>query len=230
MKKTIIILTAAVLPFLIYSCSGGASVSVKSEADSVAYAIGVDVASSLRNMDTTLNINVVAAGLKDAYQGKNKWEHEQAVGFLREYYNVLVPERAKVAGEAFLSEIESSNKNIQKTESGLLYEIIEPGDPYYKATDIRDRVKVTYEGRLKNDKVFDSSYERGDTAEFGLNRVITGWGEGLQLIGKGGKIKLYIPSDLAYGPAGQRGTIGPNEPLIFDVEGIDVIPYEEPKE
>ncbi|MCC8034442.1 MAG: FKBP-type peptidyl-prolyl cis-trans isomerase [Rikenellaceae bacterium] len=230
MKKTIIVLTAAILPFLIYSCNGGASVSVKSEADSVAYAIGLDVASSLRNMDTTLNINVVAAGLKDGYQQKSKWEHEQAVGFLREYYNDRVPRRAQEAGEAFLRDIETSNKNIQKTESGLLYEIIEPGDPSFKPTDMRDRVKVTYEGRLKNDKVFDSSYERGDTAEFGLNRVITGWGEGLQLIGKGGKIKLYIPAELAYGPAGQRGSIGPNEPLIFDVELIDVIPYEEPRE
>ena len=106
----------------------------------------------------------------------------------------------------------------------MLYEIIEQGSDV-RATDLRDQVRVAYRGTLKDGTEFDSSYERGDTAQFALNGVIKGWGEGLQLIGEGGKIKLWIPEDLGYGQYG-GGQIGPYEPLIFDVELFEVIPAE----
>ncbi len=86
-----------------------------------------------------------------------------------------------------------------------------------------------YKGMLKDGKEFDSSYAEGrDTAEFPLNGVIKGWGEGLKLIGEGGKIKLWIPTELAYGQYPRGGMIGPNEPLVFEVELFKVTPYEEP--
>lgn len=223
------VLAATAIAATAFLSCGGTS-SPKNEKDSVAYALGIDIGTSVRNMDSTININTVAAGIKDAFNKKNSLEHEDAVNYLREYYTVRVPARAREEGEKYLAEIEKTNKNIQKTESGLLYEIIEPGDFDQKPTDDRDKVTVMYEGKLKDGQVFDSSYEKGEPVDFALNRVIRGWTEGMKLIGKGGKVRLYIPSDLAYGEHGQpraQVPIGPNEPLVFDVELIELEPYEE---
>ena len=106
------------------------------------------------------------------------------------------------------------------TESGLKYMIEREGKGVSpKATD---EVTVHYEGKLVNGTVFDSSYTRGEATTFPLNRVIPGWTEGLQLMKEGGKAVFYIPSDLAYGPAGAPPVIPPNADLIFTVELIKV--------
>ena len=91
---------------------------------------------------------------------------------------------------------------------------------------IDDVVRVTYEGKLKDGTIFDSSYQRADTVEFPLSGVIDGWGEGLQLVGEGGKIHLWIPSELGYGQNGAGQQIGPNEPLFFEVNLIEVVKAE----
>ena len=104
------------------------------------------------------------------------------------------------------------------TASGLQYEVLTEGSgPKPGATD---KVTVHYKGTLTNGKVFDSSYDRGEPISFGLNQVIKGWTEGLQLIGKGGKIHLWVPSDLGYG-ARSMGEIPANSVLEFDVELVD---------
>ena len=90
-------------------------------------------------------------------------------------------------------------------------------------------VVVNYEGKNRKGKVFDSSYERNEPAEFPLNRVIKGWTEGMKLVGKGGKITLWIPAELAYGERGAGRDIGANEALEFSVEVVDVKPYVEPR-
>ena len=124
---------------------------------------------------------------------------------------------AKERSAAWLAEIEKL-EGVQKTESGLLYRIERKGNGEFP-TSGTDRVTVHYEGTLSTGEVFDSSYERGETIAFGLNQVIKGWTEGLQLIDKGGEITLWIPSDLAYGERGAGGgSIGPNEALKFKVE------------
>ena len=123
--------------------------------------------------------------------------------------------------EAWLAEVEKQ-KGVKKTESGLLYRIDRMGDESIKPT-AQDRVKVDYEGKLRDGIVFDSSYERGQPAEFALSGVIRGWTEGLQLVGKGGQITLWIPAELGYGRYGNGGgLIGPNEALEFKVELHDV--------
>lgn len=221
MKKMIIL--GAAIALIMSSCGAGSS--IKSEQDSLAYALGMDFGSWLKTVDSTMNLDVVSAGVKDAVAGKTKMERDSAMNFVREYFYVRKPAKEKAASEKFLQDIEANNKNVQKTASGLLYEIVTPGDATKPAAT--DQVKVNYEGKLKNGKVFDSSLERGEPAEFALNQVIPGWSEGLQLIGKGGKIKLWIPSDLAYGQQGAGGgAIGPNEALAFEVELIDVIPVD----
>lgn len=223
MKKFFIL--AVVVAVALSSCNSG-SKSLKTEQDSLAYAIGLDLGTYIKNMDSTLNVDIVSAAIKDVLKNKQAMEQEAAYAFMREYFMVRKPAKEKKASEEFLASVEKDNKNIQKTESGLMYEIITPGSDV-KAVNDADVVKVVYEGKLKDGKVFDSSIERGDTAEFALNRVIKGWGEGLKLVGKGGKIKLWIPADLGYGEQGAGQSIGPNQALVFDVELIDVVPTTE---
>ncbi|UKI39050.1 MAG: FKBP-type peptidyl-prolyl cis-trans isomerase [Alistipes putredinis] len=124
---------------------------------------------------------------------------DQAYEFLNEYFMVRIPARNLKASEEFLNDIAKNNPNIKRTDSGLLYEIILEGDAEVIAKNDKDEVMVNYKGTLKDGKVFDEN----DSTKFSLNRVIRGWSEGMKLVGKGGKIKLYVPSDLGYGVQGQ---------------------------
>ena len=121
--------------------------------------------------------------------------------------------------EKYFAELDAAGK-VTKTASGLRYEVIAAGEGAKPGPTAL--VKVHYTGTLTNGTVFDSSVTRGEPAEFRLNQVIPGWTEGLQLVGKGGKLKLHIPSDLAYGDAG-RPSIPPASALVFDVELIDIL-------
>jgi FKBP-type peptidyl-prolyl cis-trans isomerase len=122
-------------------------------------------------------------------------------------------------GQAFLAE-NATKPGVQTTASGLQYKIIEPGAG--KAPKATDTVLVHYRGTLLDGTEFDSSYKRNEPISFPLNRVIPGWTEGPQLVKEGGKIQLFIPSQLAYGKRGAGGAIGPDETLIFDVELLKV--------
>ena len=128
-------------------------------------------------------------------------------------------------GADFLS-ANRKRKKITETESGLQYLTIKAGKG--KSPKVDDEVEVHYHGTLINGEVFDSSVEREETAKFRVNQVIKGWTEGLQLMKVGGKRKFFIPSDLAYGEAG-NSAIGPNEVLVFEVELISITPEEEPE-
>lgn len=125
-------------------------------------------------------------------------------------------------GQAFLVE-NLQNSDVHETDSGLQYRVLEEGSG--ESPTAQDVVEVHYEGRLLTDEVFDSSYERGQTASFPLNRVITGWTEGLQLMSEGAKYQFFIPAELAYGNNPPQGSpIPPGAVLIFDVELIEVNP------
>ncbi|WOO41274.1 FKBP-type peptidyl-prolyl cis-trans isomerase [Rubellicoccus peritrichatus] len=124
--------------------------------------------------------------------------------------------------DAFFAELDS-NPNVKKSSTGLYYEILEEGEEGRAGTD--DTVKLHYEGSLPNGTVFDSSKQRGEPATFPVAGVVPGFGEGVQLVGPGGKVKLYIPPQLGYGqqpPPGSR--IPPNSVLVFDVEMLEVNP------
>ena len=188
----------------------------------------------------------IGKAIKDVQEGNAQMDERTAGMFWNNYMMIVVPAQNKEKSEQWLASIEKKS-GVQKTESGLLYKVEKEGDMSMRATDDRDVVKVHYKGTKSNGKVFDASrfadmpkmrqeimkkqmpeaYDKDEPIEFPLNRVIKGWTEGMKLVGKGGKITLWIPSDLAYGPRGNRG-IGGNEALRFDVELIDVTPYEEP--
>jgi len=122
-------------------------------------------------------------------------------------------------GKAFLAE-NATKPGVQQTPSGLQYKILSPGEG--KSPKATDTVLVNYRGTLLDGTEFDSSYKRNEPIEFPLNRVIPGWTEGVQLIKEGGKVQLFIPSNLAYGSRGAGGVIGPDETLIFEVELLKV--------
>jgi FKBP-type peptidyl-prolyl cis-trans isomerase FklB len=129
-------------------------------------------------------------------------------------------EQSKAAGAKFLAE-NGKREGVTTTASGLQYEVLKKGDgPKPVPTD---RVNVHYHGTLLSGKVFDSSVDRGQPITFGVQEVIKGWTEALQLMPVGSKWKLFIPSEIAYGDRGAGGDIGPNETLIFEVEVLGIV-------
>ena len=213
MKKLFVL--AGVLAVAFSSCNSG-STGLKSEQDTLAYAIGVDLGTAIKGMDSTLNVDIIASAMKDVLKNKPQMDREAAYAFLQDYFMVRKPAKVLKESNEFLAAKESL-PNVKKTESGLLYEVITEGAE--KPLQDIDTVQVKYIGKLPNGTIFDQSGE--DTVTFVLGQVIPGWAEGLKLVGKGGKIKLYIPSDLAYGPRGAQPKIGANQALEFEVELID---------
>lgn len=202
---------------------------LKTEADSVSYALGVQYGSSLsKNGMDVLNFQAFLAGMNVTYNGDEaNFSDEEAMTVIRTYFMAL---QTKEADKALEEERKYFEENAKKegvftTESGVQYEIIKDAEgPKPGPTD---RVKVHYHGTLLNGELFDSSVEKGEPAVFGLNQVIKGWTEGLQLMSVGSKYKFYIPSGLAYGPQGRGGKIKPNTTLIFEVELFEINPAEE---
>lgn len=200
--------------------------------DKLSYALGMSMGHNFKGTGIkTLNSADFAAGVASVYDGvKPEMTFDEAKRIVNEYFAKLEAEmQAEAAkqgevnrknGEAFLSE-NAKREGIKVTESGLQYEVLESGKG--DSPKASDNVEVHYTGKLIDGTMFDSSVERGVPASFGVTQVIPGWVEALQLMHEGDKWRLYIPSDLAYGPNGAGGVIGPNMTLIFDVELLRVI-------
>lgn len=197
--------------------------------DTLSYAIGADFSERMKINEMEINTDAFLQGSKDLFT-----EEGPKIDLAGRQANIMTfsqqmqekqmakmevegEENIKI-GEEFLAE-NASKEGVKTTDSGLQYKVLTEGaGPSPASTDI---VKVHYEGRLLDGTVFDSSYERGEPIEFGLDRVISGWTEGLQLMNAGAKYQLYIPSGLAYGKRGSPPKIGSNETLIFDVELLE---------
>lgn len=200
--------------------------------DEISYALGMSMANNFRSSGIKeINVADFAEGLDAAFNGKDmKMTYDEAKNVIREYFTAMEQElqaqaaaAAKVNEEAGKSHLEANAKRpeVVTTESGLQYEVLTEGNG--PKPSAQDQVKVHYTGRLIDGTVFDSSVERGEPATFGVTQVIAGWVEALQLMNAGSKWRLHIPSNLAYGPQGAGGVIGPNATLIFDVELLEVI-------
>ncbi len=182
------------------------------DAEKASYGIGLQMGEQLKaNPFEGLNLNSVFEGMKDAYAGSAFQVEIPEIQARRE-------EEAKVLaaeGIAFLEE-NAKRPEITVTESGLQYEVLATGEGEKPTAE--STVRVDYHGTLVNGTVFDSSYERGQPAEFPVGGVIKGWTEALQMMPVGTKWRLYVPHELAYGERGAGAAIAPYSTLVFDVE------------
>jgi FKBP-type peptidyl-prolyl cis-trans isomerase FklB len=171
-----------------------------------------------------MNIEDFVKGIKDVLSGaKTEMSHSEAQAVVNEHFKKLAEEayaQNKASGEAFLAE-NAKKEGVVTLPSGLQYQVIAEGTG--KKPSATDRVQCHYEGTLIDGTIFDSSIKRGEPAVFGVNQVIKGWVEALQLMQEGAKWRLYIPYDMAYGEHGAGEMIPPYSALIFDVELIKVL-------
>ncbi|MGN1256341.1 MAG: FKBP-type peptidyl-prolyl cis-trans isomerase [Bacteroidaceae bacterium] len=191
----------------------------------ISYALGLGIAQQLKSMGIEdFSVEDFSQSVSDVLSDKTPaMTSREAQELLNEYFQKKQKEQAQKAiaeGKAFL-EANAQREGVVQTKSGLQYEILSEGkgERSPKATDT---VVCHYEGRLVSGKVFDSSYDRNEPAEFGLNQVIPGWTEGLQLMSEGAKYRFYIPYLLGYGEQGAGPSIPPYSTLVFDVELIKV--------
>lgn len=197
----------------------------KSNMDKFSYSIGLGIGQNLKGMGTNdLNVEDFAQAVKDVLTGAEPAiSHIEARQIVNEYFEKL---EARLnaenieKGKAFLEE-NKKNPNVKVLPSGLQYEVIREGNG--KKPKATDQVRCHYEGTLIDGTMFDSSIKRGQPAVFGVNQVIKGWVEALQLMSEGSKWKLYIPSELAYGANGAGEMIPPHSTLIFEVELLEVL-------
>lgn len=202
------------------------------ELDKISYALGLSMGNNFRASGIKeINVQDFADGVAAVFYGSQpKMTYDEAKEVIRQYFTEMearqkeeaskLAEINEKAGKEFLEE-NGKRAEVKTTPSGLQYEVLKEGDGAQPAST--DQVEVHYTGKLIDGTVFDSSEERGVPATFGVTQVIPGWVEALQLMKAGSRWRLFIPSQLAYGPNGAGGVIGPNATLIFDVELLKVI-------
>jgi FKBP-type peptidyl-prolyl cis-trans isomerase FklB len=208
-------------------------VTLDTNQQQVSYIIGRDLARNFAQQGLDLDVDILAAALKEGLAGQpmrlNQEQVQAAMMQLQEQLGGAEEDdddtqnpdsmNNKAEGEAFLAE-NAQKPGVTTLPSGLQYEVLTEGSG--PKAGPRSSVTTHYHGTLINGRVFDSSYQRGQPATFGVNQVIAGWTEALQLMSEGSKWRLYIPSDLAYGKRGAGRDIGPDSALIFDVELLKV--------
>lgn len=228
MKKTLL---AAALSVALVSPTLSA-VELKTEEQKVSYSVGLMVGEQLKTVPN-VDFDAFVEAVKTTYEGSGepKLTPEQVREVMTAFQQRQVEEQKKQFEKISADNLEKGKKyltdngkknGVKTTESGLQYEELVAGKG--NSPTAADTVKVHYRGTLIDGTEFDSSYARNEPVSFPLNGVIPGWTEGLQLIKEGGKSRLVIPSDLAYGPGGMGNAIGPNETLIFEVELLEVNP------
>ena len=196
--------------------------------DSTSYALGADLGENLKRQNVDMNYDVFMAGVVDGMETPEFAKLDQKQ---RREIMALLQEKLREKGKGdsdrnleiadeFLAKNKQENPEVKETPTGLQYRVIKDGEG--DSPSEKDRVKVHYSGRLVDGTEFDSSYERGEPSEFGLNQVIKGWTEGLQLMKLGSKYEFFIHPKIAYGSR-QRSTIPANSLLIFEVELLDII-------
>ena len=200
-------------------------VKVETEDQKTLYALGYAVANGLGQFELTeAELAVVKIGFADGVLKKDAVVKPEAyfqkIGELQAARAQVAGKREKEAGEAFLAKA-AAEPGAQKLPSGVVVTSIKEGTGANPVAS--DVVKVHYHGTLTNGKVFDSSVDRGEPAQFPLNGVIPCWTQGVPTMKVGGKAKLVCPSDTAYGERGSPPTIGPNATLVFEVELLDII-------
>lgn len=215
----------AALCLMLLACQGNTQekAQLKTQKDSVSYAIGHDIAKNLKKQSFDIDPDLLAKGLKDVMSNaKPALDDTQSQAAIMSYQKHMMDaaaEKNKTAGDAFLAENKKKD-GVITLPSGLQYKVEKMGTG--KKPKAEETVTVQYIGKLVDGTEFDNSYKRGEPATFPVNGVVKGWTEALQLMPVGSKWTLYLPPDLAYGDRGAGQVIPPNATLIFEVELLSV--------
>ena len=213
---------------------------LETELDSVSYAVGLSMSGQLKSNFSEVNKSILAQGIRNGLDSTNllidaKDMQEVLSGYFKKKQQAQMEEQQaaaskaaeakfgenKKAGEDFL-EANKSKKGVKTTESGIQYIVLKEGSGEKPAGPMT-KVKVHYHGTNIEGNIFDSSVDRGTPATFGLNQVIKGWTEGVQLMNQGAKYKFFIPQELAYGAQQKGENIKPFSTLIFEIELLEVL-------
>ena len=217
--KKILFLLLAISSINLYQ----AQKKMNNELDSVSYLLGQAIGGNILNDIPEANKEALLQGFKDKLYGNKPAVTDPSNQMLNNYFQQKAERDAQAAmqdGIRFLEE-NKKNPNVKVTSSGLQYEVIQEGNGLKPTAT--SKVKVHYHGTTPSGEVFDSSVRRGEPITFGLNQVIKGWTEGLQLMSVGSKYRLFIPQELAYGANPQPGSaIKPYMPLVFEVELLGI--------
>lgn len=228
MNRTKTLLTAALLTSVAFATQAKEGVvKLDTSVDKASYGAGYQFAKSFTNSPLQPSVEALVLGIRDAVAGKpprlSNDELDSAFKELSEEMQKKAEEESiknEQLGKAFLDKNKKA-EGVKTTASGLQYKVIKAAPKSAKKPKATDNVTVHYRGTLIDGSEFDSSYTRGEPANFGVGQVIKGWTEALQLMGEGAKWKLYIPSELAYGKEG-RPNIPPSSVLVFDVELLNI--------
>ncbi|WP_372737491.1 FKBP-type peptidyl-prolyl cis-trans isomerase [Neptunomonas sp.] len=231
MKKTLLAMAVASSLVVIPAAQ---AVELETDNQKVSYSLGLVLGEKLKLDLEEMDLDAFHKGIKAIYEETTPLMDSQQVGETMQAFQMkkMEEQRQEVAklaqanldeGQKFLAE-NAKKSGVKTTDSGLQYEETQAGTG--KQPTVTDTVKVHYRGTLIDGTEFDSSYARDEPVSFPLNGVIPGWTEGLQLMKEGGKAKLAIPAELAYGPGGMGNAIGPNSALLFEVELLEVNPAE----
>jgi FKBP-type peptidyl-prolyl cis-trans isomerase FkpA/FKBP-type peptidyl-prolyl cis-trans isomerase FklB len=224
--------TAILAVTTLTACQAGGTATLETDDEIASYGFGLDIGRSLEPTVTHLDRDALMRGIVDALDGRESAisqdqlaEVTQRVGTLiREEQNAefeAMTESNRVEGEAYLAS-NAEKDGVTITASGLQYEVLREGEAGGAQPTPADQVSIHYRGTLIDGTEFDSSYSRGQPAQFGVMGVIPGFSEGLQLMTVGSHYRFVIPADMAYGPQGAGSDIGPNAALIFEIELLDI--------
>jgi FKBP-type peptidyl-prolyl cis-trans isomerase len=215
------------------ACQAGGTASLETDDEIASYGFGMDVARSLEPTLNHLERDAFIRGLEDVLDGRDQAISPERITEVTQLVGTLIREEQEaernamivnnsVEGEAYLAS-NAEKDGVTTTASGLQYEVLREGETDGAQPEAADEVSIHYRGTLIDGTEFDSSYSRGQPAQFGVMGVIPGFSEGLQLMTVGSQFRFVIPSDIAYGPQGTGVDIGPNATLIFEIELLDVL-------
>ncbi len=233
------LLLACLIVLTTVSSALAQTVKLESDKDKISYALGFNIAEGLQRDGFDVETDIFVAGLRDAVKkSEPQLSQKDMLAIIEKFKTDLIAKKRAEAkkqleelakknseeGKAFLAE-NAKKEGVKVTDSGLQYEVLKSGNgPSPKPTDI---VTTNYKGTLPNGEEFDSSYARKQPATFPLDRVIPGWQEALGMMKVGDTWRVVLPANLAYGETGAPPKIGPNQPLVFEIELLDVQPSPE---
>lgn len=207
----------------------GQDVDLQDEDSRIAYSIGVNIGQSLlqQGLLEGVDFETFAAGMRDTVNGETRLGNDEIIASIQIFQQRMMEQQQaqidsmRQEGENFMA-ANAGSDGVVTLDSGLQYLVLESGDAGAPSPTTSDAVLAHYHGTFIDGSVFDSSVDRGEPAQFGVNQVIAGWTEALQLMKVGDKWRLFIPYDLAYGETGSPPVIPPFSTLIFDVELLEI--------